>query len=466
MRTGGVSIFFMNPVHIHSALAFHGGAARVAGMVGMAASRAGYNVSFSCEISDGPRAADRMGQKGVLAHILRCASPDFGAGAPRVPSSFAETAFPGASEWALRRPASLASGNRSGVLHMHSTQDWEGFFAALLERPAAGRGLLLTLHDARPLTGGCIHPLACRAWVDACARACPMGCPDAALHGRKLRALLRAVKPRLACPSAWLGKMAREALPECGCRIIPNGVEDPAVMFEQMCGGVLPDFGPHDRISKGSFDAPRKDVAPRLGRAKALARRSMGVVRSAKVVLFAAHGGETCRSKGGDKWMGIWRGIKAAVPEAVCVMAGGERLERCGDVLFWPYAGREVMILAMLAADVLVHVSPAENHPLAILEAFAAGVPVCAFAVGGVPEQIVDGACGRLHPCGDYDGLIRSVIALLRRPATLRNWSFAARERYERFFTMRRMCGEYLKAYEEILSEQGGTQAPADILDG
>lgn len=46
-----------------------------------------------------------------------------------------------------------------------------------------------------------------------------------------------------------------------------------------------------------------------------------------------------------------------------------------------------------------------ENQPLAILEAFAHGVPVVAADLGGMRELVRDGVNGRLFPAGSADGL-------------------------------------------------------------
>lgn len=404
----------MKKLHIHSALAFHGGAARVARMIGMGAAQADYAVTFSCEIQDAPDTQSK-----------------------------AETSC--APECATLKPKDVAAMGRHGLLHVHATQDWEGVLTSARNLRTA-RNLVLTLHDARLLTGGCFHPLSCQSWLEACPGTCVLGYPDTAVHGRNLRELLRFLKPLLVCPSAWLARMTRAALPDCECVIVPNGVEEPIMAFGTEDQTLLgPEF--HDTMNKGHCAVP-KSLADRLFMLKNLARRRMGIAPSAKVILFAAHGGEKNCAKGGGDWMRIWESVKAAVPECVGIMAGGARFERCGDVLFWPYAGRAAMNHAMLAADVFVQVSLAENHPLVVLEAFAAGVPVCAFAVGGIPEQVVNQECGSLHPYGEYDGLIRSIIGVLRRPALLRKWSFAARQRYERHFTIQRMCADYLKIYE------------------
>ncbi|MHB1424433.1 MAG: glycosyltransferase, partial [Gemmataceae bacterium] len=63
--------------------------------------------------------------------------------------------------------------------------------------------------------------------------------------------------------------------------------------------------------------------------------------------------------------------------------------------------------------DLLALSSYTEGMPNVVLEAFAAGVPVAATAVGGTPEIIEDGLSGFLVPAGDAETLADRICAAL-----------------------------------------------------
>jgi succinoglycan biosynthesis protein ExoA len=68
----------------------------------------------------------------------------------------------------------------------------------------------------------------------------------------------------------------------------------------------------------------------------------------------------------------------------------------------------------MKAFDVVVNCSLTEGIPNAILEAMAAGTPVVATAVGGVPALVKDRATGLLVPPANSDALVHGVAEILR----------------------------------------------------
>ena len=106
-------------------------------------------------------------------------------------------------------------------------------------------------------------------------------------------------------------------------------------------------------------------------------------------------------------------------------------------------------------ADVFLLPSDTESFGLAALEAMACGVPVVASRAGGLPEVVVDGETGFLHPVGDLDAMTASVLALLRddalRGAMARNARQVAVDR----FREEPLVDRYEAAYSRVLGEAG-----------
>ena len=66
--------------------------------------------------------------------------------------------------------------------------------------------------------------------------------------------------------------------------------------------------------------------------------------------------------------------------------------------------------------DVFALPSYQEALPMAILEAMAAGLPIVATRVGGIPELVVDGYNGFLITPGDTAGLAQRLMILAAEP--------------------------------------------------
>jgi glycosyltransferase involved in cell wall biosynthesis len=78
-----------------------------------------------------------------------------------------------------------------------------------------------------------------------------------------------------------------------------------------------------------------------------------------------------------------------------------------------------------------------EGIPVALMEALAAGVPVVATRLSGVPELIRDGDTGLLAEPGSDDDLRRALTALLAEPAAARMRAEAGRRLVEAEFDLR-----------------------------
>ncbi|HWC12106.1 MAG TPA: glycosyltransferase [Acidimicrobiales bacterium] len=74
----------------------------------------------------------------------------------------------------------------------------------------------------------------------------------------------------------------------------------------------------------------------------------------------------------------------------------------------------------LAAADGLVMASAWEGLPNVVMEAMAAGLPVVATRVGGVPELVEDGRTGSLVPPRDPAALARAMAGIMALPPTAR----------------------------------------------
>lgn len=89
----------------------------------------------------------------------------------------------------------------------------------------------------------------------------------------------------------------------------------------------------------------------------------------------------------------------------------------------------------LAAADVVAVPSRNEGMGRVLVEAMALGLPVVATAVGGIPDVVTDGECGRLVEPEAPEALAAALIELGRDPALRRKLGEAAMTRAEAFST-------------------------------
>lgn len=322
---------------------------------------------------------------------------------PEAPADPAGEAAPGRP----LAPDALADA-QADVFHLHATAEHLAALRALAGYP--GR-VVVTAHDCSWLTGGCIFPMDCAGYSRDC-RDCPRGFADAARERAGRREAISALSPALIAPSGWMAGLLRAAFPELAVTVAPNGVVVPAALA-----------------------------------AKATAKAGLGVSPQAKVVLFLAHGGLQAEYKGGRHFLDIWEAIKRREPRAVGFVAGGQEYGRRDDLIFWPYLEGEALTAVYAASDVFVYPSLADNHPLAVLEAMAHGLPVAAYAVGGIPEQLPGERYGLLVPPGQAGQLIDQAARVLDSPALARSLAGESLARCRKCFGVSRMAQDYQRVY-------------------
>ncbi len=210
-----------------------------------------------------------------------------------------------------------------------------------------------------------------------------------------LRATLRAARFAVGVSDPMVRDLTRLGAPEGRAVLVPNGV-DRAV------------FHPQDR---------------------AAARRALGLPAADRIVLFV---GRLEREKGVFDLLdafAVLRGTRAA-PVHLVLVGWGSAEDRVRAIAARldaaPSATRGRVVLAgslplagvarhLAACDVLTLPSWAEGMPNVVLEALAAGRPVVASRVGGVPSVVVDGQTGFLVPPRDPAALVAALAAALER---------------------------------------------------
>jgi glycosyltransferase involved in cell wall biosynthesis len=112
----------------------------------------------------------------------------------------------------------------------------------------------------------------------------------------------------------------------------------------------------------------------------------------------------------------------------------------------------------MRSLEVLVVPSLTEGSPLVTLEALAAGVPVIASAVGGIPDQIRHDREGVLVSPGDAAALGEALLDLLRDSNRARNLGEAGRRRAAVEFDHGNMVARIEEVYRSVLRRPGEPQ--------
>lgn len=290
----------------------------------------------------------------------------------------------------------------------------------------------VTLHDEWMFTGHCAYAFGSERWRTGCE-----DCPDLAINPalkrnttaqnwRRKQRIYQQSKLYVAAPSRWLLAEALDSILQpaiIDARHIPNGV-------------ALETFHPAD---------------------KRAARAALNLPQDADIALFVANSTVSNPFKDYATLEAAVARLAAEQPKRQTVFvnlgeAGAEK--QLGGVTI-RYVGyqREAQQVARFyqAADVYLHAARAENFPCTILEALACGTPVVATAVGGIPEQILEGVTGFLVPLAGSVALATRTAQLFG-DATLRlRMGEAAAQHARDHFSLARQVRAYLDWYHEVM---------------
>lgn len=104
--------------------------------------------------------------------------------------------------------------------------------------------------------------------------------------------------------------------------------------------------------------------------------------------------------------------------------------------------------------DVFVQPSLNEGTPVSLIEAMAAGTPVVATRVGGVPDVVDDGCSGLLVPARDPSALAQAIVRLWRDPALRQRMGDDARRRVQPGYDISDLVARLQALYLQLLTNR------------
>jgi glycosyltransferase involved in cell wall biosynthesis len=205
--------------------------------------------------------------------------------------------------------------------------------------------------------------------------------------------------------------------------------------------------GPARVIYAGTDVPPRDSAALRRRSTSEVILGTAGRLIPLKGVEFLLRAAATLR----DEFPHVRVEIAGSGPQRPDLEQTSARLGLTGHVKFLGWIDDLHSVLPRW--DVFVMPSLEEGFPIAALEAMAAGLPVVASSVGGVPELVVDGKTGWLVPPGDAEALAARLRLLLRSPEERLTMGAKARARVRDHFSLAQMTENFGKLYDELVGE-------------
>jgi glycosyltransferase involved in cell wall biosynthesis len=295
------------------------------------------------------------------------------------------------------------------VIHLHWVN--KGFIGlngleALLK---LNKRVVWTCHDMWPFTGGCYHPRGCDYFQAGCGNCHYLKSPaDGDLSRRVFSAKQRMYQShgghlQFVTPSQWLKDQALKsgALTtnlRHGIQVIPNPIDTdyfyPARIDISGIEGIAKEgIAKEGIVIEGiANQGLGNDVGQGESVRGHIDRDDKAVSKTFTLMFAAANLGNAAKGFAEFRWVCnelVARGFS----QVEALIVGENRIGDLGLKCKYRELGfikdAEQMREAYWQSDVYVTTSHEENLPTTIMESLSCGVPVAAFAVGGIPEMLV-----------------------------------------------------------------------------
>lgn len=296
-----------------------------------------------------------------------------------------------------------------------------------------GKPMVWTLHDARPLTGGCHFPSDCTNYQSSCTD-CPQllwNCGGMIEEGRHfMERAIRFANMHFVAPSSWMRSIVDSATTAKGCSVstIPYGVDA-------------------DLFTPGDSES---------------ARVKLGLDKEAFYILLASHHVEE-RRKGFPEARAILQSMQEISSLKNMIKSGAIRILVCGQtkeeiklpgwlVEHAGYLSMNAMPQLYNASNLLLFTSVQDNLPNVVMEAMACGTPVVAHDLPGIRDLLgEDGFCGKIIPIGLPNNSATIIKSLIDNEHYRKQLGENLRNRILEKFQISNQALDYIKLYESIM---------------
>jgi glycosyltransferase involved in cell wall biosynthesis len=167
--------------------------------------------------------------------------------------------------------------------------------------------------------------------------------------------------------------------------------------------------------------------------------------------------------KGVEELMAAHSLLRRQYPNLQTVLCGlpetqeyGQHLKKmAGDGIRFAGLVNEDGLKGFLAnASCLVLPSRQENAPIVIAEAMAAGVPVVATRVGGIPEMVEDGRTGLLYGAGDLSSLVSCLGKMISSRSFAEECGRLGKEKALNTFHPDKIARQTINVYRTLLAQR------------
>jgi len=299
------------------------------------------------------------------------------------------------------------------VVHLHWVNKGFVSLGGLEALMCLNKKVVWTCHDMWPFTGGCYHPRGCAHFEGGCGNCHYLKVPGERDLSRRVFSAKQSMyavagsQLQFVTPSQWLREQALKSgaptIEQRDCiAVIPNPIDTDY-------------FRPAEQDSVGM-------------KAKPFTVDMQGASKESFVLMFAAANLGNV-AKGFAEFRLICNSLyDMGYTQLHALVVGENRLGdlglKCSFTELGFIADAQRMRDAYWQADVYVTTSHEENLPTTIMESLSCGVPVAAFAVGGIPEMIEsEGVAntGWLAPKMDTQTLIDGIADYFNSRAEVRS---------------------------------------------